>query len=115
LPKERSASSKFHDGHVSDGVLNRHTVEHDGNVSWRLSHSAFPRLLVHCGKASYADTGAHGVRVENDDKVYFPFSVAEALELEQFDEVEATLIQNARADPPWKALRARRVDKAQNN
>jgi hypothetical protein len=64
--------------------------------------------------SSYADTGAYGVRVDNDDKVYFPFSVAEALELEEFDEVEAILIQNDRADPPWKALRARRIDEAQN-
>lgn len=59
---------------------------------------------------SYADTGAYGVRIDNDDRVYFPFSVAEALELEEFDEVEAILIQNDRADPPWKALRARRPE-----
>jgi hypothetical protein len=32
-----------------------------------------------------------------------------ALELEEFDEVEAILIQNGRAEPPWKALRARRL------
>ena len=25
---------------------------------------------------SYADTGAYGIRIDNDDKVYFPFSVA---------------------------------------
>jgi hypothetical protein len=65
--------------------------------------------------SSYADTGAYGVRTDNDDRVYFPFSVAEALELEEFDEVEAILIQNDRADPPWKALRARRVHEVQNN
>ncbi len=46
------------------------------------------------------------------DKVYFPFSVAEALELEEFDEVEAILIKNDRADPPWKALRARRLEES---
>jgi hypothetical protein len=58
---------------------------------------------------SYADTGAYGVRTDNDDRVFFPFSLAESLELEEFDEVEAILIQNDRADPPWKALRARRL------
>jgi hypothetical protein len=58
---------------------------------------------------SYADTGAYGLRADNDERVFFPFSVAEALELEEFDEVEAILVQNDRADPPWKALRARRL------
>jgi len=58
---------------------------------------------------SNADGGAYGVRIDNDERVFFPFSVAEALELEEFDEVEAILIQNDRADPPWKALRARRL------
>lgn len=59
---------------------------------------------------SYADTGAYGVRTDNDEKVYFPFSVAEAIELEEFDEVEAILIKNERDDPPWKAIRARRLE-----
>lgn len=58
--------------------------------------------------SSYADTGAFGVRVDNDEKVYFPFNVAEAVELEEFDEVEAILVANDRADPPWKAIRVRR-------
>ena len=62
---------------------------------------------------SYADTGAYGVRTDNDEKVYFPYNVAEAMEFEEFDEVEAILIQNDRADPPWKALRARRLEENQ--
>ena len=35
--------------------------------------------------------GAYAVRMDNDENVYFPLSVTEALELEEFDEVEAIL------------------------
>ena len=62
---------------------------------------------------SYADTGAYGIRTDNDEKVYFPFSVAETVELEEFDEVEAILVKNDRVDPPWKAIRARRLEAGQ--
>ena len=54
--------------------------------------------------------GAYGVRCDNDEAVYFPVSVADALELEEFEEVEAILIANGRPDPPWKAIRARRAE-----
>ncbi|WP_109809315.1 hypothetical protein [Sphingosinithalassobacter portus] len=52
--------------------------------------------------------GAYGIRADNDENVYFPMSIAEALELEEFDDVEAIMIRNDRADPAWRAIRARR-------
>jgi hypothetical protein len=52
--------------------------------------------------------GAFGIRSDNDENVYFPLSVAEALELEEFDEVEAILVKNDRPEPLWKAIRVRR-------
>ena len=54
-------------------------------------------------------TGAYGIRTDCDDSVYFPLGIAEALELEEFEEVEAILIKNDRPEPPWKAIRARRI------
>jgi len=53
--------------------------------------------------------GAFGIRVDNDENVYFPLSLSEALELEEFEEVEAILVKNDRLDPPWKAIRVRRI------
>jgi len=53
--------------------------------------------------------GAFGIRTDNDENVYFPLSIAERLELEEFDEVEAILVKNDRPDPPWKAIRVRRL------
>ena len=64
---------------------------------------------------SYADTGAYGIRCDNDEKVYFPFGISEALELEEFEELEAILIKNDRDDPPWKAIRARRFDESEED
>lgn len=54
--------------------------------------------------------GAYGIRCDTDEQVYFPMSVAEALELEEFEEVEAILIANDRPEPMWKAIRARRPE-----
>lgn len=54
--------------------------------------------------------GAFGIRADNDENVFFPFSVAETLELEEFEEVEAVMIKNDRLIPPWKAIRVRRLD-----
>ncbi|WP_231468444.1 hypothetical protein [Novosphingobium sp. CECT 9465] len=51
--------------------------------------------------------GAIGVRVDNDENVYFPLSVTEALELEEFEEVEAIMVRNDRTEPAWRAIRAR--------
>lgn len=58
--------------------------------------------------------GAIAVRVDNDENVYFPLSVTEALELEEFEEVEAIMVRNDRADPPWRAIRARMPDTGQS-
>jgi hypothetical protein len=54
--------------------------------------------------------GAYGVRCDTDESVYFPVSVADALGLEEFEEVEAILIANDRPDPVWKAIRGRRLN-----
>jgi hypothetical protein len=54
--------------------------------------------------------GAYGVRCDNDATVYFPVSVADALVLEEFEQVQAVLVKNDRAEPAWKAIRARRQD-----
>ena len=52
--------------------------------------------------------GAYGIRVDNDENVYFPFGLTEAVELEEFEEVEAILVNNDRAEPPWRAIKVRR-------
>lgn len=54
--------------------------------------------------------GARGVRMDNDENVYFPLSIADAAGLEEFEEVETILVTNDRADPPWKAIKVRRLD-----
>ena len=54
--------------------------------------------------------GAYGLRCDTDERVYFPMGVAEALDLEEFEEVEAILIANDRPEPPWRAIRARRPE-----
>lgn len=53
--------------------------------------------------------GAYAIRADNDENVYIPVSVSEALELEEFEEVLALLIKNDRNDPPWRAIRVRRA------
>lgn len=55
---------------------------------------------------SEEDRGAMAVRVDNDENVYIPRSVADALELEEFDTIKAILVTNDRMDPPWKAIKA---------
>lgn len=54
--------------------------------------------------------GAYGIRSDTDQNVYFPVSIADALEIEEFDRIEAIMISNDRADPPWRAIKARRTD-----
>jgi hypothetical protein len=54
--------------------------------------------------------GAYGVTTEDDESVYIPVSVAEALELEEFEQVEAIVVKNDRKDPVWRAIRVRRED-----
>ena len=53
--------------------------------------------------------GAYAVRVDNDQTLYIPQRIAEALELEEFDEIEAILVRNERDEPPWMAIRVRPV------
>lgn len=55
------------------------------------------------GKAAY------GITTDDDKSVYVPPGIADALELDEFDEIEAILIQNDRENIPYKAIRARRV------
>jgi len=54
--------------------------------------------------------GAFAVRTDTDEGVYIPQSIAERLELEEFDEVTAIIVKNQqRPDPPWMAIKAKRV------
>ena len=56
--------------------------------------------------------GAKGVRCDNDENVYFPVKIADAMELEEFDEVEAVIVKNEHPAAPWLAIRARRIAEA---
>lgn len=58
--------------------------------------------------SSLEGKGAYGITVTDDQSVYFPVGVAEAAELEEFEQVEAILIANDRPEPAWKAIRVRR-------
>lgn len=56
--------------------------------------------------------GAFGVRCDTDENVYFPMGVAEAMGLEEFEEVEAVIVKNDRETPQFKAIKARRLEEA---
>ncbi len=62
--------------------------------------------------SSLEGKGAFGVRKDTDENCYFPVSVAEALDIEAFEEVEAIVVRNDRPDPAWRAIKARRVTRA---
>ena len=53
--------------------------------------------------------GAYAVRIDNDETLYIPQRSAEAPEVEEFDDVEAILVKNAREEPKWMAIRVRRT------
>lgn len=53
--------------------------------------------------------GAYAVRMDNDETLYIPQRIAEALELEEFDDVEAILVKNERDEPKWMAIRVRPI------
>ena len=59
--------------------------------------------------SSEEGSGAYGILATTDENVYFPMSVTEAMCLEEFDEVEAIMIRNDRAEPAWRAIRVRRI------
>lgn len=54
--------------------------------------------------------GAYGITADSAENVYFPVSISEALSLEEFEEVEAIMVPNDRAEPPWRAIKVRRLD-----
>lgn len=56
--------------------------------------------------------GAYAIRVDNDESLYIPQRIAEALEIEEFDELEAILVRNDRDEPPWRAIRVRHAAEA---
>lgn len=60
--------------------------------------------------SSVEGKGAYAIRTDNDENVYIPVSVAEKLELEEFETIQVIFIQNDRTDPPWRAIRARRLE-----
>jgi len=65
---------------------------------------------AHCYiTTSNKGSGAYAVRADTDENVYIPFSIAEAIELEEFEEVEAIVVANDRDDPPWRAIKVRRM------
>lgn len=69
--------------------------------------------LVRCIITSSEEgKGAFGVRCDTDQNVYFPMGVAEAMGLEEFEEVQAVIVKNDRETPPFKAIKARRLDDA---
>jgi len=69
--------------------------------------------LVRCIITSSEEgKGAFGVRCDTDQNVYFPMGVAEAMGLEEFEEVQAVIVKNDREAPPFKAIKARRLDDA---
>ena len=53
--------------------------------------------------------GAFAVRADNDETVYVPQKIAEALQLEEFDELLAIVVNNERPETPWMAIRVRRL------
>lgn len=53
--------------------------------------------------------GAFAVRADNDETVYVPQKIAEALQLEEFDELLAIVVKNERPETPWMAIRVRRI------
>ena len=58
---------------------------------------------------SEAERGAYAVIKETDETVYIPVKVAEAAELDVFDEVKLIVIRNDRPEPPWRAVTAMRL------
>ena len=60
--------------------------------------------------SSVEGKGAYGVTTDTDENVYFPFGLTEHMGLEEFERVEAILVKNDRPEPPWKAIKVRRLD-----
>lgn len=58
--------------------------------------------------SSIIGKGAYGITTDTDEGVYVPVAVADALDLEEFETIEAVVIKNDRPEPPWRVIRARR-------
>jgi hypothetical protein len=54
--------------------------------------------------------GAYAIRTDTDENVYIPVSVAERLDLEEFEVVQAIMVRNDRPEPQWRAIRVRRPE-----
>ena len=52
---------------------------------------------------------AYGITTDDDKSVYIPQGIADALGLDEFEEVECIVISNDRENIPYKAIRARRI------
>ena len=59
--------------------------------------------------SSEAGRAAYGITTDDDKSVYVPPGIADALELDEFDEIEAIVINNDRENIPYKVIRARRI------
>ena len=59
------------------------------------------------------DGPAFGVRVDNDEAVYIPRSIADDLDLAELDTIEAVMVASDKGPNNWRVLRARIVEAAQ--
>lgn len=53
--------------------------------------------------------GAYGLRIDNEQSVYFPVNMTDTLQLVEFDQVKAVLRTNDRPVPIWKAAHVDRL------
>ena len=59
------------------------------------------------------DGPAFAVRVDNDEAVYIPRSIADDLDLAELDTIEAVMVASDKGPNSWRVLRARLVEAAQ--
>lgn len=50
---------------------------------------------------------AFAVRADNDEAVYIPAAIADALELSELDEIEAVMVRSEKGSTAWRVVRAR--------
>ena len=56
------------------------------------------------------EKGAFAVRQDNDETVYIPRSVADKIDVQEMDTLEAVMVKNDHDGAPWLAIRARIVE-----
>lgn len=53
------------------------------------------------------DDNAWGIRKDTSEDIYFPRSIQEVMDFQEFDEVKVVMVLNNRPSPKWKAIKAR--------